>query len=63
MRYEMMFPEQIRKAVQDKELVKYDPCLGYHPEAHTHLFTLKDLDYKIFLLKSNIQKISRMVKK
>ncbi|MCM8821758.1 MAG: hypothetical protein NC831_02950 [Candidatus Omnitrophica bacterium] len=46
--------EELEISKKDKDLVKFDNRLGYHPEAHTHLFTLKDLDYKISLLEKEI---------
>jgi len=47
-----IFKAEMQIAVEDKKLVEFDRRLGYHPEAHIHLFTLKDLDYKISLLRS-----------
>lgn len=47
---------QMEIAREDKKLIKIDKRLGYHPEAHTHLFTLQDLDYKISLLRSHLKK-------
>lgn len=47
-----IFKAEIKTVREDKKLIRIDKKLGYHPEAHTHLFTLKDLDYKISLLHS-----------
>ena len=52
-----IFKAEIEIAIEDKKLLKFDKRLAYHPEAHTHLFTLKDLDYKISLLRSHLKKM------
>ncbi|MBT9138795.1 MAG: hypothetical protein DDT31_01371 [Syntrophomonadaceae bacterium] len=54
--------EELEIVRQDRELVKFDKRLGYHPEAHTHLFTFQDLEYKISLLKRTLKRIIRGVK-
>ncbi|MFA7157928.1 MAG: hypothetical protein WC299_01400 [Kiritimatiellia bacterium] len=38
---------EIASGLRDIELLKFDPRLGYHPEAHEHQFTVEDLKYKI----------------
>ena len=49
--------EEILNAQEDKELVKAEPRLGFHPEAHVHLFTPDDLDYKISLAQDTLSKL------
>ncbi|MCM8789149.1 MAG: ELKS/Rab6-interacting/CAST family protein, partial [Candidatus Omnitrophica bacterium] len=46
--------DELEITKKDKDLVKFDKRLGYHPEAHTNLFTLEDLNYKISLLEKEI---------
>lgn len=46
--------EELEIATRDRELAKFDKRLGYHPEAHTHLWILPDLEYKISLLKHTL---------
>lgn len=49
--------EEIVHAQEDKKLVKADPRLGFHPEAHVHLFTPDDLDYKISLARATLSQL------
>lgn len=48
---------ELRTARRDRELVVADPRLGYHPEAHTHLFTSADLDYKAAVLERTLKNL------
>ncbi|MCM8769648.1 MAG: hypothetical protein NC911_08285 [Candidatus Omnitrophica bacterium] len=57
-RLSAILTEELAITSQDKKLVTSDTRLGYHPEAYTHLFTLKDLEYRIKLLKKEIGKIN-----
>jgi len=41
--------------IADRELVVQDDGLGYHPEAHARLFTVADLDDKLFKLERIIR--------
>jgi len=52
-----IFKAEMEIVIEDKKLLKFDKRLGYHPEAHTYLFTQKDLDYKISLLRSCVKKM------
>jgi hypothetical protein len=53
----------LENTILDRELVKYDPRLGYHAEAHTHQFTIEDFDYKIDILKSYLNRWPDTIKK
>jgi len=39
--------QELITGLRDIDLVKFDSRLGYHPEAHVHLFTIDDLKFKI----------------
>lgn len=39
--------QEITTGLRDIELVKFDSRLGFHPEAHVHLFTADDLKFKV----------------
>jgi len=49
-----LFKDEIEIAEKDKKIIKRNKNFGFHPEAHTYFVTQKDLDYKISLLKSEI---------
>ncbi|MFH0796371.1 MAG: hypothetical protein V2A65_04855 [Candidatus Omnitrophota bacterium] len=56
-RLKKILEEEIANAREDKELVKAEPRLGFHPEAHGHLFTPDDLDYKISLAQDTLSQL------
>ncbi|HOJ40914.1 MAG TPA: hypothetical protein PK644_10680, partial [bacterium] len=58
-----LLKEELTATRQDRELVRNDNRLGYHAEAHTHLFTLADLDYREELLEKEIAWIDKKIGK
>ena len=57
-----LFKDAIEIAKQDKKIIKRNKSFGFHPEAHTYFVTQKDLDYKISLLKSEINRLKNLTK-
>ena len=59
--------EKIKRVLQDerdiaraaRDVVRFDPRLGYHPEAFCHQFTVEDLDRKIRQLSATLRGIER----
>jgi len=45
-----LFADEAENARADLPLLRFDPRLGFHPEANCHLFTAADLEHKISLL-------------
>lgn len=57
MRIRKLLQEELKTTEEEIKLVAEDDRLGYHAEAHTHLFTLEDLYYRRDCLKKEIKKI------
>ncbi len=57
-RMKQVLEAEILIVAREKELLHADPRLGYHSEAHMHLFTKEDLDYKMGLVKRTIKELS-----
>ena len=49
---------EMETAEEEKILIDIEPDIGFHPEGHANLFTVKDLDYKIKTVKASIKKLA-----
>ena len=54
--------DEAANTCQAQKMLEIEPRLGYHPEAHVHLFTRKDLEYKMTQTAKTISKIRRFEK-
>ncbi|MFA5865140.1 MAG: hypothetical protein WC975_10695 [Phycisphaerae bacterium] len=54
-----IFERELAYTTEARALVAFDPRLGFHPEANEHLYTLEDIDYKIWLLRKTLSSASR----
>lgn len=55
-----IFRAELNNAALDRELVSRNRELGYHAEAHTHLFTVRDLDHKMAVLREELDRLEKV---